>query len=254
LTLLRGRLDIRPVRNTSLLDIRAFSENPNEARDIANGTARAYELWRREQFSERMKAGLKSLETRAQLLDETISWARRQLEEQPAGAQNSAYSGKQKELEEMIALRSKLTRRMQLEVIDPHLPRSGQVTILERADASARPFRPNKPLNITLGIIFGAFAGFLLAMVVYVIRRWVHQRRPGNSGTNNLRGLRAFVQVSVALLVGALIGYNCAMPLSRASLFLMFLFVIFGGLAIGYVATARTTPLPPKIDNPLGYI
>ena len=252
LALLRGRLDIRPVRNTSLLDIRAYSENPNEARDIANGVVKAYHQWRSTQLMERVRNSLKSLDKRVQLMDETISQAKRRLEAQAGalpGTQNPAYSEKQRELEETIALRSELTRRMRLEEIDAHLPRSGQVTILETAKASTVPFRPNKPLNIILGIVIGAAAGFLLAVLVYVIRCRAHQRLPREPLSHNLRGLRTCVQVSIALLVGALVGYNCAMPLSRVSLSLMFLFVIFGGLAIGYVTTARTTPLPGKADG-----
>ena len=34
--LLKGRIDLRPVRNTSLIEIRVFSEKPAEAKKIAN--------------------------------------------------------------------------------------------------------------------------------------------------------------------------------------------------------------------------
>src|SRR5436309_2134887 len=34
--LLKGRMDLRPVRNTSLIEIRLFSEKPDEAAKIAN--------------------------------------------------------------------------------------------------------------------------------------------------------------------------------------------------------------------------
>jgi capsular polysaccharide biosynthesis protein len=40
--LLRGRIDVRPVRNTSVLDIRLYSEKPEEAAKIANAIAEAY--------------------------------------------------------------------------------------------------------------------------------------------------------------------------------------------------------------------
>ena len=255
LVILRGRLDIRPVRNTSLLDIRAFSENPNEARDIANTVAEMYRTWRHDQFFERGRDSLKSLEERAKLADAQVNMMKQQLDE-PAGTAGGTekpdFSEKQKELDEAIAFRSELIRRLRLEEVDLHLPRSGQVMVLERAVASAKPFRPNKPLNIVVGIIVGAVAGFLLATLVYAINYWAHQRRTGNSGTNTLRGLRTFTQVSVALFIGILVGYNCAMPWSRASLLFTFVFVVLGALAIGYVAIAKTTPLPPKAGDRLG--
>jgi len=42
LALLRGRLDLRPVRNTSVIEIRAYSEKPEEAAKVANAVAEAY--------------------------------------------------------------------------------------------------------------------------------------------------------------------------------------------------------------------
>src|ERR1035437_8945743 len=41
LALLRMRLDLRPVRNTSFIEIRTYSENPKEAATIANAVAEA---------------------------------------------------------------------------------------------------------------------------------------------------------------------------------------------------------------------
>jgi uncharacterized protein involved in exopolysaccharide biosynthesis len=43
LNLLRSRLDLRPVRNTSLIEIRAFGDSPTEAAAIANELARVYQ-------------------------------------------------------------------------------------------------------------------------------------------------------------------------------------------------------------------
>jgi uncharacterized protein involved in exopolysaccharide biosynthesis len=42
LLLLRRRLDVRPVRNTSLVEIKVYSGSPREAADIANQIAAAY--------------------------------------------------------------------------------------------------------------------------------------------------------------------------------------------------------------------
>jgi capsular polysaccharide biosynthesis protein len=257
LALLRGRLDFRPVRNTSLLDIRAFSENPAEARDLANEVALTYQAWRQERVRETVIGGLRSLEELAQAQDQRIALTKQRLAELAEASnatQKSAASDLQAELEDLVSLRRELIHRIELEKVNLHLPRSGQVIILERAVASAKPFRPNKTLNIMLGITFGALAGFLLALLVYAIRHWAHHRRAGDAGTNTVRGLRTFLQVSVALLVGALVGYNCAMPLSPATFVFIFLFIILGALAIGYVAIVRTTPLPPKPNEPLASI
>jgi uncharacterized protein involved in exopolysaccharide biosynthesis len=46
--MLRGRFDLRPVRNTGLIEIRAFSQNPSEAAEIANALAKGYQEFKRE--------------------------------------------------------------------------------------------------------------------------------------------------------------------------------------------------------------
>jgi uncharacterized protein involved in exopolysaccharide biosynthesis len=61
LALLKGRLDLRPVRGTSLIEIRAFSENPDEAANIANAIAEAYHEYRWERCSYSPDNGIKTL-------------------------------------------------------------------------------------------------------------------------------------------------------------------------------------------------
>src|SRR5436309_10730659 len=43
MALLKGRMDLRPVRNTSLIEIRVFSDRPDEAAKVANAVAKAYQ-------------------------------------------------------------------------------------------------------------------------------------------------------------------------------------------------------------------
>ena len=62
--LLKGRMDLRPVRNTSLIEIRIFSERPEEAAKIANAVARAYKDHRLEQRMQMSRGGIKALEER----------------------------------------------------------------------------------------------------------------------------------------------------------------------------------------------
>jgi len=61
LTLLKGRLDLRHVHGTSLIEIRAFSENPDEAANIANAIAEAYREYRLEKGAQLPNEGVKTL-------------------------------------------------------------------------------------------------------------------------------------------------------------------------------------------------
>lgn len=64
ITLLKSRIDLRPVRNTSLIEIRVFSEKAEEAAKIANAIAEAYREHRQEQRSQLSRGGIKALEER----------------------------------------------------------------------------------------------------------------------------------------------------------------------------------------------
>ena len=79
LLLLRSRLDLRPVRNTTLIDIRVYSEDPKEASDLANQIAETYTQWRLEKGSELVKGGLKSLDEQTKEQDEKIAGAKKEL-------------------------------------------------------------------------------------------------------------------------------------------------------------------------------
>jgi uncharacterized protein involved in exopolysaccharide biosynthesis len=41
------------------------------------------------------------------------------------------------------------------------------VEIMDRAEPARQPSKPNKPLNITLGAVFGALAGLAVAALVW---------------------------------------------------------------------------------------
>ena len=55
-------LDLRPVRNTSLIEIRFYSEEANEAARVANEVAAVYREYRRDQQNDQTMSGIKALE------------------------------------------------------------------------------------------------------------------------------------------------------------------------------------------------
>src|SRR5258707_15101788 len=48
MAVLKGRMDLRPVRNTELIEIRVFSERPEDAAKITNAIAKDYNDYHRE--------------------------------------------------------------------------------------------------------------------------------------------------------------------------------------------------------------
>jgi uncharacterized protein involved in exopolysaccharide biosynthesis len=64
IALLKGKIGFRPIRNTMFLEIGCLSENPEEAKEIVNSVARAYQQFRLEQLKRGSLGTLKVLEER----------------------------------------------------------------------------------------------------------------------------------------------------------------------------------------------
>ncbi len=62
MALFKRQIDLRPVRNTSLIEIRVFSDNPDDAAVYANEIAKTYQAYRLEQRRKFGMEGIKSLE------------------------------------------------------------------------------------------------------------------------------------------------------------------------------------------------
>ena len=76
------------------------------------------------------------------------------------------YFEAKRRLEELQKFRVLLETRIASETIDKQLPTTGMVDILDHAVPGIRPVRPNKPLNIALGIIIGLVVGVGLAFFI----------------------------------------------------------------------------------------
>ncbi len=81
ITLLKRQMDLRPVRNTSLIEIRVFSEKPEEAARIANAIAYAYKDYRKEQKAKMAMGGIDTLASQYQEHEKNLEEARKKVEE-----------------------------------------------------------------------------------------------------------------------------------------------------------------------------
>jgi succinoglycan biosynthesis transport protein ExoP len=76
------------------------------------------------------------------------------------------YYDKKRELEVLLSFQKLLETRMTMERVDINLPRTGMVTITDRAVPNVRPVKPNKTLNIILGVVVGLVVGVGLAFFI----------------------------------------------------------------------------------------
>ena len=70
--MLRRNLDVRQSRNTSLIEIRVFSREPQEAPEIANAIVKSYQDWRISNRLDETKAGIKVLQENLTIQTKTV--------------------------------------------------------------------------------------------------------------------------------------------------------------------------------------
>jgi Mg-chelatase subunit ChlD len=79
--LLKNKLDLRPVRNTSLLEIGVKSDKPEEAANIANAVAEEYKTRRTEQRAQLSKNGITALEERFAEQEQKVREAQKKVDD-----------------------------------------------------------------------------------------------------------------------------------------------------------------------------
>jgi capsular exopolysaccharide synthesis family protein len=83
-----------------------------------------------------------------------------------AAIKRRPYFQAKRDLESLQTIREVLKRRITQEEVDAAIPRFGIVEVIDQAEPNLRAVRPNKVLNISLGIIVGLAVGIGLAFFI----------------------------------------------------------------------------------------
>lgn len=180
---LAGKTDVQALPDTELIKIYVEDGEPGLAKDIANTLAAVLI----EQSASLYSGGGKSAR---EILEEQLSSIDSDLQEDRSRLYSLMNSGAS-DYGEIDALNSKimleeqsyamlLTQYEQARVEEAM--RANSITFVERADQPARPSKPNKKLNITLGALAGLGAGMGLAFLLENLRgtpavRWLPSLR-----------------------------------------------------------------------------
>ncbi len=103
------------------------------------------------------KAALDTLRTE---VDTTIQKDREE------AIRSQPYWEEKRKLSNLLDIHKVLAAKIEMDKIDLALPRNTVVEVTKVAEASKDPVRPNKPLNITLGLVFGLIVGVGLAFFI----------------------------------------------------------------------------------------
>ena len=125
----------------------------------------------KEEIDDRVKGIIKGLEINVKALKAEVQNSEDKLYQArtndiATAEQTRPYFKAKSELEGRKKFKEILALRTAQESVERIMPTTLMVEIIEHAEAGARPVRPNKPLNIALGIIIGLVVGVGLAFFI----------------------------------------------------------------------------------------
>jgi capsular exopolysaccharide synthesis family protein len=88
------------------------------------------------------------------------------VKDQEAAIKNQPYYQARRELEQKYDMRKLLYSKMAAEKIDTSLPNTSIAQVTDPAEPSKTPAKPNKTVNIILGLVFGLLMGIGLAFFI----------------------------------------------------------------------------------------
>ncbi len=122
-------------------------------------------------IKERVTGFLTGLETKVAGMKQSLAELKKSVEDAQQNDINKAtesrpYWEAKRELEEAQSFRRVIDQKILMERTDLMLPKSSMVEIVDKAVPALRPYRPNKTLNISLGIVVGLVVGVGLAFFI----------------------------------------------------------------------------------------
>ena len=79
--ILKGRIDLRSVRNTKFIEIKAYSDNPEEAMSLANQVAQSYKDYRTAEYEDLKKDAIKSFMAQVEKQDQKVAEAQAKVDQ-----------------------------------------------------------------------------------------------------------------------------------------------------------------------------
>lgn len=188
---LKGRMSLKPVRTTKLIEITVYSEDKLEAACLANAIAQSYQDYRENSRKEAAAKGIAVLQNQYQQAEVQIPKLQLEVESLrqqckirfdasgPQSPQEQPYWDKKRELDNRFEFHKLLAAKIEAEKLDVMIPKTSLAEITGPAEPGDLPVRPNKPLNITLGAIAAIFlasvAGALSAFIVFQLGKRRHK-------------------------------------------------------------------------------
>ena len=123
------------------------------------------------QIEDRVTGILSQLESQVSAKKAALEALNQQVEEAKAkdqieAAKNQPYYNSKRDLEQMRSQHNLLYLKIEAERLDAEIPKTSMVQVTDRAEPGKAPVKPNKTVNIVLGLIFGLIMGVGLAFFI----------------------------------------------------------------------------------------
>jgi polysaccharide biosynthesis transport protein len=120
---------------------------------------------------ERVNGFVSGLEVKVASLEESLKSLKKQVEgakqaDIDEATRSRPYWEAKQKLDELKAFRRAVFVKLEAELTDLRLPKTSMVEVVDSAKAALAPYSPNRPLNITLGVIIGLVVGIGLAFFI----------------------------------------------------------------------------------------
>ena len=188
--MLKARLDLAPIRNTSIASITVYSEDRDEAARIANaiaGSFRDYRVRSRVEASDRaLQAMWDQYQNQEAQIQETTAGLDSLRQKyniaigatEPQSLREHPYWDKKRDLDTQLEFHKLLAAKIDAAKLDRETSLNSGTEIIDTAHPGNTPVRPNKPLNITLGALTGIFLASVVGGFFALIASWSGKRIP----------------------------------------------------------------------------
>ena len=137
--------------------------------EVLKGSSQVEDL--NAKIKERVSGFLKGLATKVAGMKQSLAELKKSVEDAQANdiakaTESRPYWEAKRDLEEAQRFRTLIDQKILIERTDLMLPKSSMVEIVDRAVPGLFPVRPNKTLNIALGVIVGLVVGVGLAFFI----------------------------------------------------------------------------------------
>jgi len=180
--ILKGRLQVIPVRNTKIIAISSFSDDGKEAAAVANAMAKAYGDYRSEFLQKRLQDTLDTMQEAYREEAKEIQQAEDDVAQisvpvragndlSTAAPTEASRSQEQKwKLERLLDARKILFAKIEAEKLQLEIPKF-LVQVIDVAEPGRAPIKPNKVVNIFWGVVIATLVGALLGGVAVLLAR-----------------------------------------------------------------------------------